>query len=84
MNLTEKANTVQTREDFISLVHLLVQDLKENPNEWESNDLESFLRAIAAWVEDMNGYYQSQGLPLPHQPDWKLFGQILVAAKIYE
>ncbi|NUO84174.1 hypothetical protein HUU05_29225 [candidate division KSB1 bacterium] len=84
MKLPEKVATIQTRKDFISFVHLLIQDLRENHTEWENRDLESFLEAITAWVEDMEGYYQNKGLPLPRQPDWNLFGQILLAAKIYE
>lgn len=83
-NLTEKVNTIQTREDFVSFIHLLVQDLKDNPSGWENSDLGSFLNAMAAWVEDMDAYYQNQGLPMPDQPDWRLLGHILMAAKIYE
>lgn len=84
MKLMEKVNNIQTREDFISFVHLLIQDHKDNHSKWENSDLESFLGAIAAWVDDIEGYYQNKGLPLPLQPDWNVFGQILAAARIYE
>jgi hypothetical protein len=61
----------------------LVKDLKENPEHWENDTLERFLDAIAAWVEDMDGYYQNLNKPIP-VVEWDIFGQILLAARIYE
>lgn len=84
MDWTSKVNAIQTRKDFISFVRLLVKDFKENPTEWENNNLESFLEALATWVQDMDGYFQNQGLSVPQHADWKLFAQMLMAAKMYE
>jgi len=39
---------------------------------------------MAAWVEDMDGFYTNQGLPVPEKPDWKVFADILMGGKIYE
>jgi hypothetical protein len=46
--------------------------------------LAGYLEALGAWVEDMNGYYQAKGGAIPLQPSWKMLGQILLAAKVYE
>ena len=42
------------------------------------------LEALAAWVDDMEGYYLNIGKPITEKPDWQMFADILVAAKIYE
>ena len=84
MNLNKQVDSIQSREDFISFVRALLEDLKEDPNDWENPSLENYLKAVAAWVEDMDGYYQNQGKPVAKNPDWKMLGEILLAAKFYE
>ncbi len=84
MNLTEQMNTVFSRQDFVSCVRALRDDLRENPDNWENSDLESFLNAMATWVEDMDGYYINRGQPVPQQPNWQVLMDILRAAKVYE
>jgi hypothetical protein len=42
------------------------------------------LEALAAWVEDMDGYYLNQGKAVPEKPDWKHVADMLMAAKLYE
>lgn len=32
----------------------------------------------------MGGYFANQGIEEPAQPDWKLVGQMLLAAAVYE
>lgn len=75
---------IQTRHDFISFVRALKQDYLQNPSSWENKDIESFLEAIASWVEDMEGFYINQGLPVPEKPDWKVLADIFMGGKLYE
>lgn len=82
--LINQINNLHTREDFIKFLLLLVKDFKNNPDEWENNNLESFLEAAASWTEDMDGYYINNNLPLPENVNWKVFANILMAAKMYE
>jgi len=82
--LINKIETLNTKEDFISFLELLVQDLRNNRNGWENKNLESYLEAAASWTEDMGGYYQNNNLPIPENIDWKVFANILIAAKMYE
>jgi len=85
MNKLEiKTEAIQTKDDFIGFLQLLVQNIKSHPEEWENKSLDSYLEGIASWTEDMEGYYQNNNLPIPQSVDWKLFANILMAAKMYE
>ena len=80
----KKINEISSKEDFITFVELLVSDLKSNPDEWENKSLRSYLEAIASWTEDMEGFYQNNNLEVPRNVNWKVFANILMAAKMYE
>jgi hypothetical protein len=84
MTLAEHNNSIRSREDLVGFVRALGKDLRDDPSSWENVSLERFLDAMGAWMEDMDGYYLNQGKPVPQQPDWKVMGDILMAAKIYE
>jgi hypothetical protein len=83
-SLNEQVYAIRSREDLISFVRALHRNLEESPDEWENIDLGSYLDALAAWIEDMDGYYQNRGEPVPEQPNWMVLGHILLAAKVYE
>ena len=83
-SLDEAVDSIRTREDFVSFVHHLLEDLRMNPDDWENDTLGSYIDALAAWVEGMDGFYLNVGEPFPERPDWRTFGQILLAARIYE
>jgi hypothetical protein len=84
MNLDGQLDGIRSRADFVRVAQSLLQDYRQDPGDWENRDIEAYLDAIAAWTEDMDGFYQNQGKPVPQQSDWRLFGQILLAAKYYE
>lgn len=84
MNLSEQVSAIQTRSDLAIFIRAILRDFREAPNGWENRDLESYLEALAAWVEDMEGYYQNRGEIVPDQPVWMTLGQMLLAARIYE
>jgi hypothetical protein len=77
-------NQVNNKTDFINLIDSLIQNLKASPFEWENNTLESYLEAIKAWTEDMEGYYANNNLKAPTDINWQIFADILSAAKVYE
>jgi hypothetical protein len=80
----ESVEQVRSRADFAGFVGTLLADFRDKPEEWENKDLVSFLGALKAWIEDMDGYYTSIGERTPEQPSWKTLAQILLAAKSYE
>jgi hypothetical protein len=80
----KKIEPIKTKKDFVSFVYELSQDYRDNPKSWQNKDLGSFLEALAAWVDDMEGYYLNQGQQVPEKPDWQMLANMLTAAKIYE
>lgn len=84
MQLTEQVKKIKTRDDFVMFVHALLQDLKEQREQWENTSLDAYLEALAAWVQDMDGYYCNRGEPIPQQLTWENLGEILLAARVYE
>lgn len=78
------ANSINDKKDFASFVRSLSQDFKNNSQEWENDSLDSFFEAMASWIEDMDGYYINEGLPISQNVNWKVFADALMAAKIYE
>ncbi|MEQ9861123.1 hypothetical protein OI450_03590 [Pectobacterium cacticida] len=75
---------ISSKDDLVKLISALAKDFKENPDEWENKDLPSYLEAIASWIEDMDGYYENTNQPIPKDTNWKVFADILMAAKVYE
>lgn len=84
MALREQAEKIQRRDDLGLFLHHRVRNLRTCPERWENPSLETYLTAIAAWVQDMDGYHGNRGETVPQQPTWKQIGEILLAASIYE
>jgi hypothetical protein len=84
MTLSEQAESIRSREDFVVFVRALRRDLHDSPASWENADLGRYLEALGAWVEDMDGYYSKEGEAVPDQPQWKYVASMLLAAKVYE
>lgn len=84
MDQLDDVNFIKNKADFVRFVKMLADDLKNNPERWSNMTLPVFLEAIAGWVEDMDGYYTNKGLSVPSNVDWKVFAEILSAAKVYE
>ncbi len=80
----EKIKEIKTKKDFVSFVYKLSQDYNNNSEMWQNKDLGSFLEALAAWTDDMEGYYLNQGQQIPENPDWQIIANMLMAAKMYE
>jgi hypothetical protein len=82
--LEELVEKIQTPKDLSQFIQALHAAFKEKPGEWENAELGPYLEAIGAWVHDMEGYFKSRAEAVPNQPTWKILGQILLAAKMYE
>lgn len=83
-NLVRACDSVETREDLFKFIVKLAQDLKANSNEWENESLFSYLEAMSAWVNDMDGCFQMNENEMANIGPWKLLAHILYAAKMYE
>jgi hypothetical protein len=84
MNLEQQIESLKTRQDLATFVLALAEDYDTLPDSWENDHLSVYLKAIAAWVSDMDGYFQNRGETVPEQPTWRLLASILLAAKHYE
>ncbi|MGH2354454.1 MAG: DUF7660 family protein [Chloroflexota bacterium] len=83
-DLNEQVKAIDSREDFVSFVRALARSFDQEPDGWENRDLGAFLEAAAAWTEDMDGYFRNRGEPVPRTPSWRVLGEILTAARVYE
>jgi hypothetical protein len=73
---------IRTREDFIEFVYSL-RDTYRNGSSLQNDTTESYLSALAGWVEDMDGAYLNWNKELPKDINWSVIAQILDAATIY-
>jgi hypothetical protein len=84
MTLVEQALSVRTREEFVGFLVAVSNDLKAHPGHWTNNDLAAFLEAMAAWGEDMAGYYANRGEDVSNVSPWRIMTDLIVAARTYE
>lgn len=73
-----------TKQDFVDFLHSVRADYTERPDSWENTDIASFLESMAAWTNDMDGFYANQNLQMPENVNWKVFAEIIYASRIYE
>ncbi len=80
----DQVRSINSRDDLIVFIRSLLSDLKTRPGSWENSQLDNYLEALAAWTKDMGGHAQNRGEPVPDEPSWRLFGEMLMAATMYE
>lgn len=79
-----KARNIKTKEDFIDFMDDLIEDLKNNPEDWTHKKLGNYLMALQGWAVDMDDFYTEHRKPIPENVNWSVFADMLVAAKMYE
>jgi len=79
----ERVDSIKSRTDLAAFIREMREDLLRNPELWENANLDDFLEAMSAWVDDCPGYYTNRGEAVPEQPSWKVIGDILMGAKVY-
>ena len=77
---------VTDRQTFIQFLHLVLRaNLLQHPDTWENNTLPEFLEALAAYTEDIQGYYNNINANVDaEKPDWSTFADIFKGAIVYE
>ncbi|MEI5984369.1 hypothetical protein VJ786_05570 [Sphingobacterium sp. PU5-4] len=74
MDIYEHTQNVSSKYGFIEFLKLLKKSLEEKPEDWENNDLTSFIEGLLGYSVDRT-----------HEvPSWKVFSEILLAARVYE
>lgn len=85
MLCVDDTNNIKSKSDFVIFLQKLCNDYKTHGTDWENSDLGSFLDALIAYTEDVDGFYQNQGETIDlSNPGWKVFADILAGARIYE
>ncbi len=82
--MEQEIQQIESREQFIAFVERLSNESGSQHPPWQNDTLPAFLSAMAAWTADMDGYFRNSGQPVPSVPTWRLFAQILAAARVYE
>lgn len=77
-NIYEFYKTVENKQDFEEFLSLLKEDFEKNSQTWENDRLELFLDALYGYNFGTNSEEKDI------KPTWKLFAEILLAAKVYE
>ncbi|WP_175816194.1 DUF7660 family protein [Burkholderia diffusa] len=82
----KRVSEIKTREDFVDFISDFVKSIR-NGRSVENNTVDSYLAAMASWVEDMDGYYENMGIASEMKLDtmnWRVLADIVVAATMYE
>ena len=85
MDIEDLAEKINNKSDFESFLKNLIVDFDKNKQDWENVSLRDFLEAMHAYSEDIEGYYMNMKIAFnPERPNWKVFADILLGAKVYE
>ncbi|MEU7114964.1 hypothetical protein [Streptomyces sp. NPDC046182] len=82
--MTSSPDHVDSREDLAAFVRSLHRSNVDGGDSWDNADLAGFLEAMAAWIDDADGWYRNAGHELPASGDWRFFARALQAATMYE
>lgn len=80
----DEINSIKNKADFLVFINKLKQNLEDEPNSWVNNDLSSYLQALSVWIEEIEQFYINTKQSVPENISWKVFADILIAAKMYE
>lgn len=84
MKIYKEIKVVETKNDFIKFLGMLINDTKDRTEEWENKNISSYLESIQSWIEDMEGYYENNNLEVPSNINWNFLANVFYVGKIYE
>jgi len=78
-------NAVDSRDQLIGYIFELLDDHDAVGDQWENKDIYSFLQAMAAWLDDCDGYYRKSGQSVDvEKASWQILADAMAAASVYE
>ena len=81
----EERYEMNSRRDLAQFIYALQDELKQHPERWDNIDLYTYLGALAAFLNDADGYYRNAKLDVDADvPSWLLLADCLQAAAVYE
>ena len=84
INKIDDVDQITSKEQFVEFLNILIEELEHNGENFKNTKLNDFLKAMVAWVEDMEGFFSNTGKKLPDDTQWRIFAHILSASKMYE
>lgn len=84
MTLSEQARAVCSRDGFLEFLFAFIVDFEDNGGAWENAEISSFLAAMVAWGEDMDGFYINNNEDASQLSPWRIVADMLMAARSYE
>jgi hypothetical protein len=76
-------DTLQTRDDFVRFLELLIESFNEPGPPWQNATIESFLAALAQSTRNLEQYYDSpeEGAQNVESPSWEAVAGLLFSAR---
>jgi len=71
----ESYEKIKSKIDFEIFLRLLLNDFEKNKSDWDNDNLEDFLSGLYGYNFESDDSIQ---------PTWKLFAEMLLAARVYE
>ena len=65
MDFNSIINDVNSKEDFMNFLTQLRLDKQQKSEEWENDEITSYLEGICSWVDDMEGYFDNMHIEMP-------------------
>ena len=82
--LYEVRQNVTTREEFLSLLRLLLDDYDANRGDWENLSIRDYLEGMRGVCMGLEGFYSNQGVDVDcNQPSWQILADLLLAARVH-
>jgi hypothetical protein len=76
-------DTLQTRDDFVRFLRLLVESFHEPGPRWDNATVDSFLAELAHTASNLEAYYDSPGEAAQNvaSPNWGAVASMLFSAR---
>ncbi|WP_310602692.1 DUF7660 family protein [Anaerosporobacter sp.] len=84
MNVFSRINNIKSKDELIDFLNFLSKDRCKKEGEWKNNTIEDYLASIRSWIDDMEGYYENNNLPIPNNENWSFIAMLFYVGKIYE
>ena len=84
-DLSDFAETVNSRESFLKFLNHLMENYKNHKDEWDNSRLEDFLEGFLGFTTDIQGYYDNSNQKVDVEViTWKMLTDMLTAAIVYD
>jgi hypothetical protein len=81
--MAENYRVITSKDELLNLIFDLLDE--NDAVKWENDSAYAFLQALAAWLQDADGFYANRQIELDtRQPSWQLLADMLQAGRHYE